>query len=123
MVVSDLAASDKAQDTLHSKRSTFLDMYFDAQYELIRRFYPEVVGHIDLCRLFTPALRIQDYPSAWAKLQRNVAFAVAYGALFEVNAAAFRKGWDTAYPGTDTLQVCVWLFSLRAGRPAQFRRS
>lgn len=117
MVVSDLAASDKAQDTLHSKRSTFLDMYFDAQYELIRRFYPEVVGHIDLCRLFTPALRVQDYPSAWTKLERNVAFAVAYGALFEVNAAAFRKGWDTAYPGIDTLQVCVWLFSLRAGRP------
>ncbi|KIJ37113.1 hypothetical protein M422DRAFT_260503, partial [Sphaerobolus stellatus SS14] len=27
-----------------------------------------------------------------------------YGALFELNAAAFRKGWETAYPGSDIVR-------------------
>jgi len=46
-----------------------------------------------------------DYPRAWTKLERNVVEAAAYGALFEVNAAAFRKGWESAYPGEDVVQV------------------
>jgi histidinol-phosphatase (PHP family) len=89
----------------HVTQDIFFSAYFDAQYDLITRFHPEIIGHIDLCRLYTPYLRFADYPSAWSKLERNVAEAAAYGALFEVNAAAFRKGWDSAYPGEDVLQV------------------
>jgi len=83
----------------------FLCRYFDAQYEVLKRFQPEIVGHIDLCRLYTPAISIKDYPKAWALLERNIDFAIGYGALFEVNAAAFRKGWTTAYPGEDVMKV------------------
>jgi hypothetical protein len=83
----------------------FLSSYFDSQYEVLRRFHPEIVGHIDLCRLYNPQLRFADYPGAYEKLERNVKFAVDYGALFEANAAAFRKGWDAAYPGEDTIEV------------------
>ena len=84
----------------------FLSAYFDAQYELILRFKPEIIGHIDLCRLFCPSLRFSDYPSVWQKILRNIQYAIDYGALFEINAAAFRKNWDTAYPGKDIIKVC-----------------
>lgn len=89
----------------HDTMEAFLCAYFDAQYELMRRFHPEVIGHFDLCRLYRPTLRLADYPAALALIQRNVGFAATYGALFELNAAAFRKGWGAAYPGTDVVQV------------------
>lgn len=90
----------------------FLDMYFDAQFELLNKFHPEVIGHFDLCRLYTPDLRLRTFPHAWDKLERNIMFAIDYGALFEVNAAAFRKGWRTAYPGDDVAELIL----LRGGR-------
>ena len=97
--------TDPTRDQEHERLGIFLDLYFDAQFELLSRFQPELIGHVDLCRLYTPDLLLHTYPRAWNKLERNVKFAVAYGALFEVNAAAFRKGWQTAYPGEDVAQV------------------
>lgn len=89
---------------------TFLLAYFDAQYEMLRTLQPEVVGHIDLCLLWTPdiSLRSSEMEGVWQKVERNVEFAVQYGALFEANAAAIRKGWKTSYPNSDILQVS-WL--------------
>lgn len=92
-------------ETEHEKMEGFLCAYFDAQREVLERFRPEIVGHIDLCRLYNPHLTFSDYPRAEEKLERNVLLAVDYGALFEASAAAFRKGWDTAYPGKDVLKV------------------
>lgn len=83
-----------------------LDRYLDAQYELMARFRPEVIGHMDLCRLYNPHLAFSRFPSAMEKLERNIKYACEYAALIEFNAAAFRKGWDTAYPGRDVLEVC-----------------
>lgn len=77
--------------------------YFDAQLVLLQRLQPEVIGHFDLVRLYHPALDFRAFPEAWAKAERNIRFAVGYGALFEVNASAFRKGWETAYPGREVL--------------------
>ena len=105
-------ADSTHMDQEHERLSIFLDMYFDAQFELLSKFQPELIGHIDLCRLYTPNLRLHTYPRAWNKLERNVKFAVAYGALFEVNAAAFRKGWRTAYPGDDVAQVYLAMTAL-----------
>lgn len=87
-------------------QEAFLLAYFEAQYELLHQFKPEIIGHFDLCRLYCPSLRFRDYPLVWEKIQRNIRYAVGYGALFEVNAAAFRKKWDTAYPGPDAIEVC-----------------
>ena len=96
-------SSPSASD--HDRMETFLSSYFDAQYELMQRFRPEIIGHFDLCRLYNPSLRFSDYPSALDKISRNIQFAISYGALFELNAAAFRKGWDAAYPGEDVIKV------------------
>jgi histidinol-phosphatase (PHP family) len=87
------------------RQEALLSAYFDAQYELIRRFKPEIIGHFDLCRLYSPSLRFADYPAVYGKITRNIRLAVEYGALFEVNAAAFRKKWNTAYPAEDVVEV------------------
>ncbi|KAF7792212.1 hypothetical protein EIP86_003245 [Pleurotus ostreatoroseus] len=106
---SDANTEDEGQSTLADPKSrqmeAFLCAYFDAQHELMQRFHPEVIGHVDLCRLYNPSLRLEAYPRAWAKLKRNVRYGAGYGALFECNAAALRKGWDGSYPGEDVVKV------------------
>jgi len=94
-------AAEKEQD----RQEAFLWAYFDAQYQLLQRFKPEIIGHFDLCRLYKPSLRFGDYPSVCKKIDRNVRYAVEYGALFEINAAAFRKHWNTAYPAEDIMEA------------------
>lgn len=106
----DLATYQKSLRSLQGEseqhmQELFLSAYFDAQYDLIRRFSPEIIGHLDLCRLYSPELKLSSYPLAWQKLKRNILHAIDYGALFEVNAAAFRKKWVTAYPGLDVVEV------------------
>ncbi|RDB16037.1 putative histidinol-phosphatase [Hypsizygus marmoreus] len=96
----DTSTEEQAQER-------FLSVYLDAQYRLFQRFHPEIVGHFDLCRLYTPDLVFSDYPSVAEKVERNVRYTIEYGALFEVNAAAFRKKWDTPYPGRDIVEVIL----------------
>ncbi|KAG7090038.1 hypothetical protein E1B28_011658 [Marasmius oreades] len=91
----------------HQTMENFLCSYFEAQYKLLERFEPEIIGHVDLCRLYTPSLQLSDFTQAWDLLRRNIKYVVGYGGLFELNAAAFRKGWSTAYPGEDVLRVIV----------------
>lgn len=103
-----VASCSLDSDTSNSDSSPlerFLCKYFDQQFDIISRFQPEVIGHIDLCRLYTPELKLKDFPDAWQKLKKNIEFATSYGALFELNAAAFRKSWSTAYPGKDVVNV------------------
>lgn len=88
-----------------------LSSYLDAQYEVMQRLRPEVIGHMDLFRLFDPdAPWIPDASTSEGKtildkMERNVRFAASYGALFEANSSAFRKGWrHETYPGHVFLQ-------------------
>ncbi|CAE7214614.1 unnamed protein product [Rhizoctonia solani] len=83
-------------------QTAFLNEYLDAQFRLMERIHPEVIGHFDLCRLYTPRLSLEP---VWDKVERNVRYAVEYGAAFELNAAAFRKGWDSAYPGREIVNL------------------
>lgn len=125
-----------------SRRVVYHNMvsaYLDAQYEVLQRLRPEVIGHLDLPFLFDPSStwtssHLEDSTRSsttlrggkdevletsttnsgteaeelsWSKLKRNVKFACSYGALFEINGAAFRKGWETAYPSTSPLKVSL----------------
>lgn len=91
------------------EQRVFLEAYLDAQYDMMRAHEPEVVGHFDLALLWTPEVSLMP---VWGKIERNVKFAVGYGALFEANAAALRKGWKTSYPSPDVLKVRL-LYGLR----------
>lgn len=99
------APTAEADTPRASHMDQFLSAYFDAQYTLLKRFRPEIIGHLDLCRLYNPGLRFAEYPNAYNRLERNISFAASYGALFEFNAAALRKGWDTCYPGRDVAEL------------------
>lgn len=99
------ALASFSKSPVEDNQEAFLLAYFDAQFELFRRFKPEIIGHFDLCRLYTPSLRLADYPRVFEKVERNIRFAVEYGALFEINAAAFRKEWTTAYPAEDVVEA------------------
>ena len=116
--VTDVVAEMNA--TAQGHMDKFLSTYLDAHYRLLERFRPEIIGHLDLCRLYNPELRFSEFPNVWDKLKRNVTFAIGYGALFEVNAAALRKGWRTSYPGEDVAAVrgkIAFFFIYPHGRP------
>ncbi|KAG8722989.1 histidinolphosphatase [Ceratobasidium sp. 395] len=81
---------------------SYLNAYFDAQLQLMERIHPEVIGHFDVCRLYTPNLSLR---AVWPRVERNVKYAIEYGAVFELNAAAFRKEWDSAYPGREIVEL------------------
>lgn len=86
--------------------------YFDLQYEMLRGLKPSIVGHFDLIRLFAPkepasATFIAQDSALWAKITRNVDYAVSIGALFELNSAAVRKGWETPYPQRDISELIL----------------
>ncbi len=76
--------------------------YYDQQFELLKRFQPEVIGHFDLIRLYRPHFPLSE--RVWHKIERNLAYAIEYGALFEVNARAFRKQLAEPYPNRHILQ-------------------
>ena len=87
--------------------ANFYRAYFDAQYDVLRTLKPEVIGHFDLCLLWTPerSLQGEEMDEVWEKVERNVKYAISYGALFEANSASLRKGWPTSYPSPDVLNV------------------
>merc|ERR1711939_430344 len=100
-----LASSSGSDD--RARFASLFEAYFDAQHALMSRLEPAVIGHFDLCRLYYPDLDLRQSGVVWAKIERNVRLGVSYGALFEVNAAAFRKGWRTAYPGAEVLELIL----------------
>ena len=100
----DEATFKKCLATFEDEQAYF-QAYFDAQFELIQACHPEVIGHFDLCRLFLPEATFDE--STMQKIKRNIDYMNSYGGLIEVNAAAFRKGWKTAYPAPDILQLLL----------------
>ena len=79
--------------------------YYSRLLHLVRTLQPEVVGHIDLIRLYEPHIQLREYPEAWKLLDEIVQYTASYGGLIEVNAAAVRKGWATPYPAADILTL------------------
>ncbi|KAG0371307.1 Polymerase/histidinol phosphatase-like protein [Gamsiella multidivaricata] len=111
------------------------EMYFDSQFEMLQGLEPEVVGHLDLVRIFFSAIKghyhhhhhhqedgneqeqEQEDPTVssqnrltdnlWRLVKRNVDFVIAYGGLFELNSRAWKKGLADAYPQRDILEYIL----------------
>jgi len=81
--------------------------YFDEQYELLRAVKPLVVGHFDVIRLWAPdkMVRLGQWEGVWEKVVRNIELVIEYGGAFELNSAAFRKGFDEPYPTSEIAAV------------------
>lgn len=102
----DKGTFEKALSVAESGASAYnalVSSYLDLQYEVMERLRPEIIGHMDLYRLYFPTV-VLDTPALNEKLDRNIRYAASYGALFEANSAAFRKGWNgETYPGRHVL--------------------
>ncbi|KAJ2712697.1 hypothetical protein H4R19_002619, partial [Coemansia spiralis] len=82
--------------------------YFDSQLAMLQALQPEVVGHFDLIRIFHPAAAAgAEDPLQTAEIRglalRNIEYAISYGAVFEINSRAWKKGLPDAYPQRDLL--------------------
>ena len=85
--------------------TALLVSYFKAQRRLLEAFQPALVAHFDLPRLFVPSTQLSSHPEARELALENIKYAVSYGALFELSAAPFRKGWETGYPGDEVVRM------------------
>ncbi|KAJ2802813.1 hypothetical protein H4R21_002275 [Coemansia helicoidea] len=81
--------------------------YFESQLAMLRELQPEVVGHFDLIRIFHPTAAGTEDPLQAAEIRelalRNIDYAISYGAIFEINSRAWKKGLPDAYPQRDLL--------------------
>lgn len=77
--------------------------YFDAQFEMLQKVKPLVVGHFDLIRIFVDQ---QFNAKVLEKVNRNIDFIVANNLLVEINSRGFKK-CASAYPFRDVLSIMV----------------
>jgi histidinol-phosphatase (PHP family) len=97
----NLDPSDARKDSI----TVLLVSYFKAQRRLLEAFQPALVAHFDLPRLFISSIQLSSHPEACKLALENIKYAVSYGALFELSAAPFRKGWETGYPGDEVVRM------------------
>ncbi|KAJ2875793.1 hypothetical protein GGH93_001318 [Coemansia aciculifera] len=96
---------ERLVDHFSGDRAAMFSRYFDQQLELLQALQPTVIGHFDLVRIFHPQT-LED-PLALTEVRerasRNIDYAISYGAIFEVNSRAWKKGLKDAYPQRDLL--------------------
>ncbi|KAF9203729.1 histidinolphosphatase [Haplosporangium sp. Z 27] len=110
---------------------TLFREYFNTQFEMLQGLEPEVVGHLDLVRIFFSSIKRHHHhdhdhdnrndkqekedlenqnkltEELWTLVKRNVDFVITYGGLFELNSRAWKKGLADAYPQRDILQYIL----------------
>jgi histidinol-phosphatase (PHP family) len=98
---------EKARDVCGGTDEALFAEYFDEQFALLRGIKPPIVGHFDVIRLWAPdkLVRLQQWPAVWEKVVRNIDEVNSYGGAFELNSAAFRKGFPEAYPTSEISSV------------------
>ncbi|TIA69915.1 hypothetical protein E3P92_03324 [Wallemia ichthyophaga] len=94
----------KALQKAGSRQALYVE-YYTRLLHLVKTLEPEVIGHIDLIRLYEPHINLCEYEEAWKLIDAIVKHAAQYGGLIEINAAAIRKGWPTPYPASDILYL------------------
>lgn len=111
----------KARDLVPEKTTRALNFaYYKLQRQVLEKVKPTIVGHFDLIRLFEPdetdpttgkhlsqICLETDWPEVWDVIVGNIRLAKNCGALFELNSAAFRKGWNSPYPKKDVCGAIV----------------
>ena len=98
---------EKARQACGGTDESLFAKYFDEQYDLLAQVKPLVIGHFDVIRLWAPnkTVKLSHWPSVWQKVLRNIDTVVEYGGVFELNSAAFRKGFEEAYPTSEIAMV------------------
>ncbi|MCB0339042.1 MAG: histidinol-phosphatase HisJ, partial [Bdellovibrionales bacterium] len=83
--------------------------YFDQQFEMISLTKPEIVGHLDLIRIFDPNYTTTlALPSVWERIERNLAAIKELGLSLDLNLAGIKKGREL-YPSEPILKRAIEL--------------
>lgn len=106
---------------------TFIEKYYDLQYEMLAVVRPIIVGHFDLFKLYLPSdlkvdlstgvvdpngievskiSLIKTWVSIESKIIRNLRLINDYGGAIEINTSALRKGLKEPYPGRE---LCMYV--------------
>ncbi|KAL1856818.1 FK506 binding protein proline rotamase rapamycin-binding protein [Paecilomyces lecythidis] len=103
----DTAMYEKAREIAGGSDEKLFEDYFDAQFDMLQRLKPPVVGHFDLIRLKSddPERSFTQWSGVWKKILRNLDFIAEYGGLLELNSAALRKGMSEPYPKAEICKV------------------
>ncbi|CAG8688108.1 3030_t:CDS:2, partial [Acaulospora colombiana] len=102
-----LGSDTPPEETRELGLSALFEAYFTAQRRLLETLHPAVVAHFALPLLFTPSTRLASHAKAREMAASNIAYAVSYGALFELSSAPFRKGWEEGWPGEETVKMII----------------
>eukprot|EP01135_Chromosphaera_perkinsii_P001837 Nk52_evm16s211 gene=Nk52_evmTU16s211 len=79
--------------------------YYDEQWRMLQSLRPQVVGHLDLVRLYGGGAYGKEEEEIWQRITRNVDFIGSYGGIIEINSSAIRKGLEGGpYPQVDILR-------------------
>jgi histidinol-phosphatase (PHP family) len=98
---------EKAREACGGTDESLFVKYFDEQHDLLTQVRPFIIGHFDVIRLWAPnkMVKLSQWPSVWEKVLRNIDIVIEYGGVFELNSAAFRKGFEEAYPTSEIAKV------------------
>lgn len=72
--------------------------YYERVGDMVRRFVPDVVGHLDLIRKNGHRYGEVDTPAIRAAALRALDAVAEHGGILDLNVAAYRKGLQTPYP-------------------------
>jgi len=72
--------------------------YYDDVAAMIEALRPEVVGHLDLIKLYASDPTVLDAPSVRQAAGRALEAAREYRAILDLNTAGYRKGLGEPYP-------------------------
>jgi histidinol-phosphatase (PHP family) len=98
---------EEARDKAGGTDEKLFQDYFDAQYDMLQKLRPPVVGHFDLIRLLSDDgnRSFTQWESVWSRVLRNLTFVAGYRGVLEINSSALRKGLSEPYPQVEICKV------------------
>ncbi|BBO74149.1 putative histidinol-phosphatase [Desulfosarcina widdelii] len=82
--------------------------YFDQQFEMLQALKPNVVGHLDLIRIYDPGYSTRLVkPNIWGKILRNLELVRQLGLILDFNLRPLSKGEKEPYLSAPILKQAI----------------
>jgi len=82
--------------------------YFDQQYDMIKDLRPEVVGHLDIIRIYDPEYHQRlGKPDIWAKIVRNLKLVRRLDLILDYNLRPLTRGEKEPYLSKPILHTAI----------------
>jgi histidinol-phosphatase (PHP family) len=89
-------------------RDALYRTYFDRHYEMLRTLKPQVIGHLDIIRIFDPDYRARLVkPEIWEKIVRNLKWIKQQNRVLDFNLRPLSKGEKEPYPSRPILSRAI----------------